>query len=126
MINTLMATPKHTVIERTALEFAATFWEAGRSSGMPSKYKNARAFARANFIKFIPQTISILTDMLGRSDVSEHMKKEIHEAIVERINDPRVNLEMGNPLPDIDLKKLLGDKPEPPVIVNTKRIDFHG
>lgn len=83
-----LTTPKHVIIERTALEFAAVFYEAGRSQGATSKYKNAREFAKANLETFIPKAIEILTDMLSKSHISDAIKSEIAEALIERANDP--------------------------------------
>lgn len=83
-----MNKPGYTVIETTAAEFAATFFEAARNTGMTSKkHKNARSYAKANFEMYIPKAIEILTDMLGREDVSIHLKDEISNALIERAND---------------------------------------
>ena len=40
--------PHSILIEQTALELAATYYEVGRSQGLTSKFKDARAFAKAN------------------------------------------------------------------------------
>src|SRR5580692_3165395 len=88
--------PRHTVIERTAAEMACVFYEAARSSGLKSKFKNPRSWARAHFERFIPRAVQILTGMLGRSDIPELMKQEIFEALQERINDPQVNAVLPN------------------------------
>lgn len=82
-----MSKPGYTIIERTAAAFACTFFEAGMNTGMKSKFKNPRAYAKANVELFIPKAIEILVDMLARDDVSIHMKDEIHAAITERAND---------------------------------------
>ena len=82
----LFKTPNSTVIEKTALEMAAVFYDAARSSGGTSKLTQ-RAWARKNFQKFIPRAIQILISMLGRSDISDLMKQEIYEALIERVND---------------------------------------
>lgn len=83
-----LTTPKHVVIERTALELAATFYEIGRGQGGKSKYKNAKEYAKANLEAFIPKAVEILTDMLAMNHVSQHMKDEISDALIERANDP--------------------------------------
>lgn len=83
-----LTTPKHVIIERTALEFAAVFYEAGRSQGATSRYKNARDFAKANLETFIPKAIEILTDMLSQPNIPQSMKDEISDALIERANDP--------------------------------------
>ena len=64
MSNLKTIVPKYTVIEQTAIQLAACFYEAGRSSGLKSKHKNARAYAKANLERFIPKAIDILTTML--------------------------------------------------------------
>lgn len=81
-------TPNSTLIEKTAGELAATWYEIGRGQGMTSKYKNPRAYARANLEQFIPKAIELLISMLGRPDIPDTMKDEIHAALTERANDP--------------------------------------
>lgn len=76
----------HVIIEKTAIEFAAVFYEAGRASGLTSKYKNPRAYAKANFEKFIPKAVEVLTGMLDRTDIPDLMKQEIYDALIERAN----------------------------------------
>ncbi len=83
----LILSSKHTVIERTAGELAATWYETGRSQGMTSKYKNARAYAKAYLESYIPLAIQILTSMLSRNDIPEIMKNEIYDSLLERSND---------------------------------------
>ena len=78
--------PTSTLIEKTAGEMAAVYYEAGRSQGLTSKHPNARAFARANLELFIPKAIEVLTEMLGQDNVSESMKSEIYDALMERAN----------------------------------------
>lgn len=82
-----MNKPRFTVIERTAAQFAAVFYEAARNTGMTSKYKTAKHYATNNFETYIPKAVEILTDMLGREDVSIHLKDEISNALIERAND---------------------------------------
>jgi hypothetical protein len=99
----LLKPPKHTVIERTALELAATWYEIGRGQGLTSKHKDARAYAAHNLEKFIPKAVEILLSMLGRTDLPDLMKAEIYEAFLERHNDP----ELQEVLPNIDVKKII-------------------
>ena len=118
--------PHHILIEKVAGEFAAIFWEAGRSSGMTSKYKNARAFARANLEKFIPKAVEHLIDLLGRDDIHPDMKDQIYQAIQERTNDEQVNAigKMAG-LPEFEktiLYKADNEKPKP-IIINTPKYD---
>ena len=105
---------KNVVIEQTALQLAATWWEVGRSQGMTSKYKSARAYARANMEKFVPKSVEYLLQMLGRSDIHDLQKAEIYAALIERANDPTLN-EAGV-LPKIDVSKLIPVREKPSVI----------
>lgn len=113
--------PKFDVVEHTALQFALTFYEAARSSGMKSKYKTARLWALHNYIKFIPKALDTLIDMLSRNDIHDNVKQKIHEAIIERTNDPVVNqvFPKENVIPEIDLKKILDHSPEKPINIIT-------
>ena len=94
----LLKAPESTVIEKVALEFAAVFYDAARSSGATSKLTQ-RAWARKNFQKFIPHATKHLISMLGRSDIADLMKQEIHQALLERVNDPEVTMldELAHP-----------------------------
>lgn len=87
-MNKILQAPKSVIIEKTALELAATWYEIGRGQGMTSRYKNAREYAKNNFKTFIPKAVEILTEMLGKPNVSEHEKQEIYIALLERVNDP--------------------------------------
>ena len=88
----LMTRPKSVVIEHTALEMACVWYESCLSSGLlPSKkQKTQKAWARANFQKFIPHAIEHLTSMLSRPDINDLCKQEIYDAIMERTNDPEM------------------------------------
>jgi len=87
-----------------AREFAAVFYEAGRSTGLTSKYKNARSYARANLEKFIPKAVDYCIDMLKpTSNITDEARMQIYEALQERHNDP----ELVSILSNIDVKKLL-------------------
>ncbi len=86
----LIIPPQSVIIEKTALELAATWYETGRSQGMISKYKNARQYAKHNVETWIPKAIEILTSMLGREDIPELMKQEIYTALMERTNAPNM------------------------------------
>lgn len=83
--------PESEIIEQTALQLAATFYEIGRGQGLTSKYKNARLYAKANFEKFIPKALDVLHEMLGNSSTSEDQKELIYTALIERANDPSLN-----------------------------------
>jgi hypothetical protein len=97
-------TPQSTLIETVAAQLACTFYEVGRGQGLTSKYKTAKAFARANLNKFIPKAVEILLQMLKPdSNCTPEMREEIYEALMERHNDPELNKVM----PNIDVKKLI-------------------
>jgi hypothetical protein len=117
--------PESILIEKTALEFAAVYYEAGRSSGLTSKHKNAKAFAQANVEKFIPLAVNYLMDMLGSPAYSKEVKDAIYDAFTERANDVEL-AEIGikafeNPF----AKDFVSDKvvTPPPVIWNTKSLE---
>ena len=80
--------PHSILIEETALKFAATYYEVGRSQGLTSKFKNARAFAKANVERFIPMAVQTLMDMLANPSTPETQKEMIYQAFTERANDP--------------------------------------
>lgn len=118
-----LITPQSLLIEKTALEFAAVFYEAGRSSGLKSKHKDARAFAKANLTRFIPKAIEHLMDLLGKDYIPQDQKDLIYEAIMERANDPDLS-NCGIPVFKVPIE-YKSDKhvPPAPVIVNTTRIE---
>lgn len=89
--NRLVEAPKQVVIEQTALEFAATFYDAARSSGANST-KGQKQWARDNFVKFIPMAVQHLTAMLAQDNVADYLKQQIHEALLERVNDPEMQM----------------------------------
>lgn len=122
-MNKKIVTPRSTLIEQTALKLAATWYEIGRSQGMTSKHKTARHWAAHNFIKFIPKAVEHLIDILNQPNAAPAMKEEIYAALMERIHDVDTTALFDNKLPDIDLTKVIDCKPEPPIIVNTKKFE---
>lgn len=99
-----IVTPKSILIEETALSLATTWYEIGRGQGLTSKHKDAKAYAKANLEKFIPNSVAILIDMLKpTSNCIKEMRDMIYEAFMERHNDP----ELLNVLPNVDVKKVL-------------------
>lgn len=116
--------PSSVLIETTALELATIFYEAGRSSGLKSKHKNARLFAKHNLEKFIPKAVDLLLEILSRDTTPEDQKKIIFEALMERHNDPELN----EVLPNLDVKKLIEinkamqrDKTQPVIIQSIEK-----
>lgn len=82
-----IVTPESLLIEKTALEMAANFWEVGKSQGLKSKYPNARAYAKRYVKEFIPVAVSTLMDMLGKDHIPTDQKDMILDAFLERTND---------------------------------------
>lgn len=131
--------PATFIIEKTAGEMCGTFYDAARSSGMTViqlqgekinllKYKRTRDFARAHFEKFIPAAVHALTEIMSRDSTPVETKELIYQAILERVNDPQLNL-MGQQagLPEYEntvLYKSDQEKPKP-VIINTPKLDFN-
>lgn len=104
-----IAKPANPLIYRTAAEFATVYYEAGRSSGMTSKHKDAKRFAAEYMERFIPLAIKHLLEMLKpTSNVTEHMRQEIHAALTDPINDPDLMEAKVNP--DFNMEMLLEKK----------------
>lgn len=113
-----LITPQSLLIEKTALELACVFYEAGRSSGLKSKHKDARAFAKANVTTFIPKAVELLMDILANPATSVEQKDMIYEAFMERTNDQALG-EIGIP-EFVNNTPYLADKP---VIYDKRTID---
>ena len=107
------------LIEKTALELAATYYEVGRSQGLTSKFKNARAFAKANVEKYIPIAVKLLMDMIGSPAVPQDQKDMIYDALMERSNDPDLS-DIGIPA-FINNTPYTSDRVEKvePIVINT-------
>lgn len=135
-----LKTPSDVIVEKTAGEFAALWYDAARSSGMTivnlqgdtidlRKYKTPRNFARRHLEKFIPAAVHALTDILSRDSTPPDQKEIIYQALMERVNDPDIDMlakTAGN-LPEFEqtvLYKPDNEKPKP-VIINSPRIDFN-
>lgn len=132
--------PSTFIVEKTAGEMAAVFYEAARSSGLEKiklqgqiinlkKYKNnPRNFARVHLEKFIPAAVHALTEILSRPETSVEQKDIIYNALMERVNDPDLDMmaKTAGDLPEFEqtvLYKSDQEKPKP-VIINTPKIDF--
>lgn len=131
--------PSDVIVEKTAGEFAGVFYDAARSSGMTVitlqgqkinllKYKSPRAFARSHLEKFIPAAVHALTDIMSRENTPPDQKEIIYQALMERVNDPDINMmaKTAN-LPEFEQTVLYKTDTElpKPVIVNSPRIDFN-
>lgn len=100
--------PLDPLIFKVAGTFAATFYEIGRSQGMPSKYKTPEAYAKRYIEKFVPYAIKHLMEMLKpHSGVSEYEKSIIYEALLNPVNDPQLmDGNKLNGLVDVNAKAL--------------------
>lgn len=105
-----LITPQSLLIEKTALELACVFYEAGRSSGLTSKHKDARAFAKANVEKFIPKAVELLMDILAKDSTPQDQRDLIYEAFLERTNDKELS-NIGIPIFKNDIPYLPDNKP---------------
>ena len=114
-----VVSPHSLLIEKTALELAATYYEVGRSQGLTSKFKNARAFAKANVEKYIPIAVKLLMDMIGSPAVPQDQKDMIYDALMERSNDPDLS-DIGIPA-FINNTPYTSDRVEKvePIVINT-------
>lgn len=135
-----IADPSTFIVEQTAGRFAAEFFEACRNSDMKKiqlqgriidlmKYKNnPRAFARVHLEKFIPAAVHALIEIMSRETTPPDQREIIYKAILERTNDPGLDLmaKTAGDLPEFEntiLYKHDDEKPKP-VIINTPKIDF--
>lgn len=72
----------HKLIKETAKEFAGTFYDAAaRDNTFYKMYKTERKFVEREWGRFVPHARSIMAQMLARTDVSEHEKDQIEEAL---------------------------------------------
>lgn len=81
--------PADGLIEKIAGEFAGTWFEAARSSGLEIKGygNNSKKFAKEQFENFIPHAIKILLDILNNPKTAPDQKFMIYEQILKRTND---------------------------------------
>ncbi len=88
-----------TIIEKTAINLCAQFYEDNRMMGNPCldpktgmPYRNQRAYVRKNFERFITMAVEASLSLLGRADTPDEVKQEIYEAILERVEyEPMIN-----------------------------------
>lgn len=139
-IHRSLKTPSDVIIEKTAVEFAGCFFEAARSSGLKvimlqgkkinlMRYgENPHNFARRHIEAFIPAAVHALNEIMCNPNTPEEQRQIIYQAILERINDPDIDMmaKTAGDLPEFEqtvLYKPDNEKPKP-VIVNTPKIDF--
>jgi len=132
--------PSDVIVEKTAGEMAGVFYDAARSSGMTViqlqgkkinllNYKSPRGFARRHLEKFIPAAAHALIEIMSRDTTPPEQKDVIYNAIMERVNDPDLDMmaKTAGDLPEFEntvLYKSDQEKPKP-VIVNTAKPDFN-
>lgn len=112
--------PESLLIEQTALELAAAFYEGGRSAGLKSKYKNPKDYAKAYLVKFIPKAVELLMEILAKDSTPQAQRDAIYDAFMERSNDK----DLANTIPIFDnplAKSFISDKviPQSPLIGNS-------
>lgn len=108
--------PASVLIEQTAADLCAEYYEIGLSQGLKSKRKTHKSFVHHNIEHFIPIAVNILTDMLGSPAVPDNQKELIVEALLERANDPELVF-MNEKIPDF--KEAANNS----IIVNTPNLD---
>jgi len=128
------------IIEQTAADFATTFFEAARSSGMKKihlqgdtinllKFKNdPRKFGKAHFEKFIPAAVHALNEIMCNPKTAPEKRELIYKAIMERTNDEGLDL-MAKTAGVTELQSAIPYKPDDikpkPLIINGKPFDFN-
>jgi hypothetical protein len=131
--------PSDVIVEKTAGEFAGVFYDSARSSGLTViklqdqtinllRYKSPRDFARRHLEKFIPAAVHALMEIMTRESTPENQRQIIYNAIMERVNDPDLDMmaKTAGDLPEFEqtvLYKSDQEKPKP-VIVNTAAFNF--
>lgn len=131
--------PSDVIVEKTAGEFAGVFYDSARSSGMTViklqgdtinllRYKSPREFARRHLEKFIPAAVHALNEIMCNPNTPETQRQIIYNAIMERVNDPDLDMmaKTAGDLPEFEntvLYKPDNEKPKP-VIVNTTAFNF--
>ncbi len=79
--------PSSVLIEQTAADLCAEYYEIGCSQGLKSKHKTHKAFVHAHIEHFIPLAVQTLLDILANPATPSEQKDAISEALIERAND---------------------------------------
>lgn len=122
-INRKLIKPESTLIEKTALELAATFYEIGRGQGLTSKYKNPKAYAKRHVKEFIPKAVELLMDIMANPKTPQAQRDAIYDAFLERAND----VDLANTIPIFDNPLAAtfkaDNKPDPikPLVINSPK-----
>ena len=118
-----LSNPSSVLIEITAGNLAAFWYETGRSQGLHSKHKTVKEYVNANVEKFIPKAIDYLLDILNNPFTPHEQKELIYDALSERMNDPdNVTSAQIRGLKPLDVNKLLGMLPEAPPSQQLKKV----
>jgi len=104
--------PASSLIEQTAADLAAVYYETGRSQGLHSKYKTHKEFVAAYIENFIPLAIDTLLDILAKPETPVAQKDAISEALMERANSPKVSI--------FDQKYDLVEKKVGPIVIESR------
>lgn len=128
------------IIEQTAGEFAAVFFEGARGSGLKKvhlqgdtinllKFKNdPKKFAKAHFEKFIPAAVHALNEIMCNPKTAPEKRDLIYRAIMERTNDAGLDL-MAKTAGVVELQSAIAYKPDDvkpkPLIINGQLFDFN-
>lgn len=117
--------PETLLIEKTARDMAAAFYEYGRSLGLESKYKSHKEYANAYLERFIPLAVNQLMDMLAMDHISKEMKDAIYDAFLERTNDKDLSNNGIKAFENILAETFVSDKApdSKPVIWNTPSVE---
>lgn len=74
----------HRLIKKTAVELAGAFYEikASRDNEFFKRFPNQRRFIEQDWRGFVPTAREVLTDMLTGNECTDHVKREIHHALI--------------------------------------------
>lgn len=71
------------LIRHQAKELAGAFWEADRTERFRNFYPDVRQFIGRHWPDFVPAARNLLVDCLSRKDLSDRLKTEISDALIE-------------------------------------------
>jgi hypothetical protein len=79
----------HELIANTAKDMAACFYEeAAHDNDFYRFYPNQKMFIAREWKRFVEHARKQLAEMLGRSDIPEHQKEFIHDALIKHASLP--------------------------------------
>lgn len=114
-VNKKEVKPINPVIFQMAADFAAVWFDAALSSGLPrGQYvgrgdKPIRLFVANHLEKFIPMAVSIAIDMLKpTSNCNEAMRRMLYDALMDPLNDPEM-MQIGKTNSKQQNEKMISD-----------------